>query len=154
MISKTDLIEFINSRLEGSDHFLVDVTVSADNDIVVEVDSDDNVDIDFCIALSKAVEAQFPRDVEDYSLEVGSAGLTSPFKVLRQYLKNVGQEVEVLTADGRKLKGVLDQADETGFMLGVQKKVKEPGAKRPVVKTLQESFAYTDVKYVKATLGF
>lgn len=154
MMNKTDLTDFINRRLDGSDHFLVALSVSPSNDIVVEIDSDNSVDIDFCIDLSKAIEEAFPREEEDYSLEVGSAGLTSPFKVKRQFLKNAGEEVEVLTCDGRKLKGILDNAGDSGFTLSVQKKVKEPGAKRPVMQTVTETFAYSDVKYVKATLGF
>lgn len=154
MIDKTALREFIESRLADTDYFLVDLKVSADNDIIVEIDSPESVDIDLCVALSREIEQAFPRDEEDYSLEVGSTGLTAPFKVLGQYLKNVGSRVEVLTADGRKLKGILDEADESGFTLGVEKKARLEGKKRPEIITEQERFAYTDVKKVNAIPEF
>ena len=114
--------------MEGTDLFLVDVRISKDNNIVVEIDSDTSVDIDECIRLNRLVESEFDRDEEDYELEIGSAGLTSPLRVERQYHKNEGNEVEVLTADGRKLKGILKSADADGFVLTVVKKVKPEGA--------------------------
>lgn len=154
MIDKKALTEFVESRLEGTDHFLVEVAVSRENEIVVEVDSPEGVDIDFCCTLNRAIEDAFPRDEEDYSLEVGSAGLTAPFKVLGQYLKNVGKKVEVLTTDGRKLKGMLDDADVAGFTLGIETKVKEPGMKRPELRTVQEHFAMAQAKRVNLLLEF
>lgn len=83
MIEKSELTKVIETALEGSELFLVDVAVSRDNNIVVEIDSMDCVSIDDCAKLTKAIESHFDRDVEDYELEVGSAGLTSPFKVKR-----------------------------------------------------------------------
>ena len=81
--------------------------MSGDNRIVVEIDSYSSVSIDDCVRLNGIIESHFDRDVEDYELEVGSAGLTSPLRVKAQYDKNVGNPVEVLTNDGRKLKGTL-----------------------------------------------
>jgi ribosome maturation factor RimP len=97
MIEKSELTKVIETALEGSELFLVDVAVSRDNNIVVEIDSMDCVSIDDCAKLTKAIESHFDRDVEDYELEVGSAGLTSPFKVKRQYEKYIDEEVEILT---------------------------------------------------------
>ena len=70
--------------MEGTDLFLVDVRISKDNNIVVEIDSDTSVDIDECIRLNRLVESEFGRDEEDYELEIGSAGLTSPLRERRQ----------------------------------------------------------------------
>ncbi len=154
MTDKKALTEFVESRLQGTDYFLVEVKVSPQNEITVEVDSPEGADIDFCVALSRAIEEAFPREAEDYALEVGSAGLTAPFKVLGQNLKNVGNKVEVLTADGRKLKGILDEADEHGFTLGVETKVKEEGMKRPEIRTVQHHFTFADVKKVNAVIEF
>ena len=154
MIDKQALTDFIKMRIVDTDYFLVDVRVSSDNDIVVEVDSPEGVDIDFCIALNNAILEAFDRDKEDYSLEVGSAGLTAPFKVLGQYRKNIGQEVEVLTADGKKLRGVLDEADEEGFTIGIPEKVKKEGMKRPVIETRQLHLTYAMAKSVKPVLNF
>ena len=154
MIDKSELINVINAALDGSDIFLVDVTVSRDNNIVVEIDSDENVSIDDCTKLTKAIEEKFDRDIEDYELEVGSAGLTSPLKVKRQYDKYIDEDVEVLTKDGRKLKGTLKSADEETFTIGITKKVKPEGAKRPVEVTEDETFNYSEIKYTKYLIQF
>ena len=82
---------------------MVDVRVTPDNNVTVEIDNPEGVDIDTCASLTRKIEARFNRDEDDYELEVGSAGLTSPFKVRGQYVKNVGNPVEVLTKDGRKI---------------------------------------------------
>ena len=87
---------------------------------------------------------------------MGSAGLTSPLKVRRQYEKNIGNEVEVLTRDGRKLTGVLSALapDGESFTLLVKQKVKEPGKKRPVIEEVPQSIAIADTKYVKYLINF
>lgn len=150
MIDKTALEKVIAQAMEGSDMFLVSTEVSADNRIVVEIERHTgNVTIDDCVAINDVVEANFDRDVEDYELEVGSAGLTSPFKVLGQYEKNCGNMVEVLTADGRKLRGILKSASAESFVITVSRKVKPEGAKRPVMVEEDETLGYNEVKYTK-----
>ena len=83
----------VEEKLASSSYYLVDVTVAPGNVITVEIDNDEAVSIDDCAELSRYIEERLDRDVEDYELEVGSAGITSPFKVLRQYIKNIGNEV-------------------------------------------------------------
>ena len=102
MIDKQLVETIVTEKLIGTDCFLVDVSVSSDNVIVVEIDNETGIDIDFCVELSRHIESRLDRDAEDFELEVGSAGLTAPFKVQGQYRKNVGHEVELLTKDGRK----------------------------------------------------
>ncbi len=154
MIDKTALTDFIEHRLEGTDYFLVDINVSKDNEIKIEIDSFESVDIDFCIELSRAIEEAFPRDDEDYELEVGSAGLTSPFKVRAQYEKNVGNLVEVLTRDGRKLRGILTEVGDDSFTVETTRKVRPEGSKRPVEQKEPETFGYGDVKSVHYEFDF
>ncbi|MDE6772705.1 MAG: ribosome assembly cofactor RimP, partial [Muribaculaceae bacterium] len=89
MIDKKTLTAFIEKQLEGTDLYLVDVAVTPSNEITVEIDSDTSVDIDRCVSLTREIEQAFDRDVEDYELEVVSDCLTYPFKVLRNYEKNV-----------------------------------------------------------------
>lgn len=154
MIDKDGLRAFIEKELEGTDYFLVDLKVSGSNEITVEIDSDENVDIDFCISLTKRIEEAFSRDEEDYELEVGSSGLTAPFKVLRQYRKHIGDEVEVLEKEGKKRKGVLKSADDGGFVIEVTEKIKPEGAKRPVMQSRDIEYGYGDVKQVTYVLEF
>lgn len=154
MIDKSELIKVINESLENSELFLVDVNVSRDNNIIVEIDSMDSVSIDDCANITRTIESAFDRDKEDYELEVGSAGLTSPFKVKRQYEKYLGEDVEVLTNDGRKLKGVLKEVLDETFIIGITKKVKPEGAKRPIEVIEDETINYNEIKYTKYLIQF
>jgi len=149
MIDKTALQQVINEALEGTKMYLVTLKVSKDNVIDVALDSDDDITIDDCIAVNDAVLDAFDRDKEDYELTVGSYGITSPLLLPRQYVKNLGCEVEVLTGDGRKLKGVLAEADETGFTLSMSVKRRLEGKKRPELVVEQERFNYSDIKQTK-----
>lgn len=154
MIDKKDLTQFIEKDLEGTPYFLVDLSVSPSNEIKIEIDSLENVDIDFCIALSRRIEDAFPRDPEDYELEVGSSGFTSPFKVRKQYEKNIGNEVEVLARDGKKYTGILEEVGDNDFMITAEVKEKPEGAKRPVTVSKEMRFAYDAVNSVKYLFKF
>ena len=93
MIDKELLRATLEQAMEGTDLFVVDITIGADNHIVVDIDSDSSVDIDECVSLTRAVEARFDRDTEDYDLEIGSAGITAPLQMPRQYAKYIGKNV-------------------------------------------------------------
>ena len=152
MIQRELIINLVQEKLQDTDCFLVDVTVSKDNNIVVEIDSDSAINIDFCVEMSRFLESKLDRDTEDFELEVGSAGLTAPFKVQGQYRKNVGHEVELLTKDGRKLSGVLSTVSDDTFAVDITTMVKPEGAKRKIPQTDTLTFAYADVKQVRAVL--
>lgn len=154
MIDKNIISQLVDEKLASSDHYLVDVMIKPGNLIVIEIDNDEGVCIDDCAELSRYVESHLDREVEDYELEVGSAGITSPFKVLRQYIKNIGNEVEMLLKSGVKLSGVLKAADEKGVVVTVEKQVKPEGAKRKV--TVEEDLSYTfeEIKYTKYLIRF
>ena len=149
MIDKTALEQVINEALEGTKMYLVTLKVSKDNVIDVALDSDEDITIEDCMEVNDAVLEAFDRDVEDYELTVGSYVITSPLVLPRQYRKNIGYEVEVLTADGRKLKGVIDDADDEGFVLTTTVKRKLEGKKRPELVEEQERFNYSDIKQTK-----
>lgn len=154
MIEAKDVENKVVELLGNSSTFLVSVTVAADNTIVVTIDDDDRIDIDLCEKLHRSLEAHFDRDIEDYSLEVGSAGLTSPLVLPRQYQKSVGGEVEILTKQGQKFYATLASANDEGFTVVVKKKIKPEGAKRKIEVEEEESYLYSDVKYVKNVITF
>ena len=140
--------------MEDKDYFLVDITVSPDDKIVVEIDHAEGVWIDDCVELSRYIESKLNREEEDYELEVGSAGIGQPFKVLKQYLIHVGKDVEVMTKDGKKWTGVLADANEENFTLTVEVKVKPEGAKRPKLVEKNITFTYDEIKYTKYLISF
>ena len=154
MLEAAEIRNFIEKHLEGTDLFLVDVKVKPDNLVEVEIDSDSPVSIEECEKLTRAIESEFDRDKEDYTLEVGSAGLTSPFKVKRQYLKYIGQDVEVVLKDGKKISGLLKRADDNDFTIVSKEKVKKPDAKRPVIEDVEHTFGYDEIKQTKYILKF
>lgn len=154
MIDKSVVEKLVNQWLEDKDYFLVDIEISPDDRIVVEIDHADGVWIEDCVQLSRFIEDNLNRDEEDYELEVGSAGLGQPFKVRQQYVNFVGKEVEVLDADGKKYKGLLKEVSGDGFTVSVKEKVKKEGAKRPVIEDVDKVFDMNKVKYTKYLISF
>lgn len=154
MIEKSVVTQLVNEWLEEKDYFLVDVTVTPDNRIVVEIDHAEGVWIEDCVELSRFIESKLDREQEDFELEVGSAGIGQPFKVLQQYVNHIGMEVEVLKNNGMKLTGVLKEADEEHFTVTTSKKVKLEGEKRPKLVDEDVTFAYNEIKYTKYLINF
>lgn len=156
MIDKNLVVEAVNNFLLESPLFLVDVKVTPDNIVTVTVDSPEGVDIDQCVVLTRQIEEHFDRDVEDYELEVGSAGLTAPFTVAAQYNMNVGNDVEVLTADGRKLHGTLQEvnADCTQIVVTIPTKVKNEGEKRPHIENIPQTIDVANIKKIVRDIKF
>ena len=154
MISKDSIYQAVEQFIVDTDYFLVDIKVTPDNRVMVEIDSFEGVKIDFCAELNRHIESQIDREKEDYDLEVGSAGLTEPFKVQKQYEKNLGNEVETLTKEGKKFNGILTEVDSTGFVLEIEKSEKPEGAKRKILVTENLPFQYDDIKTTKYIIRF
>lgn len=154
MIDRQQVIDLTNEWLADKEYFLVDVIISKDDKITVEIDHAEGVWIEDCAELSRHIENGLSRETEDYELEVGSAGLGQPFKVTQQYKNHIGMEVEVLTKEGKKLKGILKDVSDEEFTLTVTKKEKKEGAKRPQLVEEDLVFPYDGVKYTKYIINF
>ena len=150
-MDKQQLQNWIEEYLKGTDYELVTLTVSAENDILVEVDRLAGVDVDFCAELNRYLVEKLGD--EDYSLEVGSVSLTDPFKTKIQYLKNLGHDVEALV-DGKKYRGQLVSVDEETFSVDVAEKVAVEGKKRKELQVVTYIWRYEEPKYVKYDLKF
>ena len=154
MIDKNVVKGLAEEWLADKDYFLVDVEVTTDNRILVEIDHADGVWIEDCVALSRFIEERLSRDEEDYELEVGSAGLGQPFKVPRQYEIFVGEEVEVMEAFGKKVRGVLKSVEGANFVVVATEKVKVEGKKRPQMQEVEHAYNMNEVKYTKYLISF
>ena len=155
MITKETIKTLVEEWLQKGDYFLVDIQMDGGDDrIVIEIDCADGVWIEDCAELSRFIEERLGAEGEDYDLEVGSAGLGQPFKVLRQYECHVGKEVETLTADGRKLKGILKEVDADHVVITVQQKIKPEGAKRPKLTDVDICLKMDEIKYTKYLISF
>ncbi|WP_278997282.1 ribosome assembly cofactor RimP [Prevotella disiens] len=154
MIDKNVVKKLVEEWLEDKEYFLVDIQLSPDSRIVIEIDHADGVWIEDCVELSKFIEEHLSRDEEDYELEVGSAGLGQPFKVPQQYINFIGKEVEVLDKEGRKVKGILKSVEGDDFVVSVNEKVQVEGKKRPIKMDVDHAYNMNEVKYTKYIISF
>lgn len=154
MIDKNVVKKIVDEWLADKEYFLVDVEISANDKIVVEIDHADGVWINDCEELSRFIEDHLSRDEEDYELEVGSAGLGQPFKVAQQYVNCIGKEVEVLDGEGKKLKGTLKSVEGNEFVVTVNEKVMVEGKKRPQKMDVDHRYRMDEVKYTKYIISF
>ena len=154
MIERNAVKTVVEEWLSGNDYFLVDVTFTPDDRIVVEIDHADGVWIEDCAELSRFMQERLGEELGDYELEVGSAGIGQPFKVEQQYLNHIGKDVEVLDAEGKKVQGVLKQVEGRNFVVTVKEKQKLEGKKRPQIVDVDKSFNMDNIKYTKYLLSF
>ncbi len=162
-MDKEQLKQWIEEYLKDTDYELVTLSVSAGNDILVEVDRLAGVDVDFCAELNRYLVEKLDAVEPDYSLEVGSVSLTDPFKTKMQYEKNLGHDVEVMVStkgQSTKYKGQLVSVDEETFSVDVEEKVKvstkgqSTKYKGPKTQIVTHTWRYDEPKYVKYDLKF
>lgn len=151
MLDKQQLQNWIEEYLKGTDYELITLSVSAANDILVEVDRLAGVDVDFCAELNRFLVEKLGD--ADYSLEVGSVSLTDPFKTKMQFEKNLGHDVEVLV-EGKKLRGQLVSVDDETFSVDIEEKVAVEGKKRKETQIITHTWKYSEPKYVRYDLKF
>ncbi|MFI3277642.1 MAG: ribosome assembly cofactor RimP [Rikenellaceae bacterium] len=157
MIDCKKIIASAEAKLEGTDMFVVDCIASLNNEIELVVDSDTHVSIDTCATLSRAIEAEFDRDVEDFSLTVGSLGIGSEFKFTRQYRKNIGRSVDILLKSGVRVLAKLEEVDEEKITVSYTQKllVEMPsGKKKKQDVEIRESYSFDDIKCTKEYIDF
>ena len=153
--SKQDIQAVIEQFLCGTGYELITLEVRPDNTILVEVDRLEGTDVDFCGELNrKLVDFLEAQGEPDYALEVGSVSLVAPFKTKMQYNKHLGHDVEVLQADGKKLRGQLVSVDDDTFSVDVEEKVEVEGKKRKQLQVITHTWRYDEPKYVKYDLKF
>ena len=151
----SEIKDALQSELVARGCFLVDVSVSKDNDIVVTIESEEGkIELDDCVALSRYFETQFDREKEDYSLTMTSAGLDQPFKVLKQFIKAVGTKVEVQLKGGRKMVAVVEAADEESITLKDSAKEAVEGKKKKELVEHVDRFTMDQVNSVRPFIEF
>ena len=151
----SEIKDALQSELVARGCFLVDVSVSKDNDIVVTIESENGkIELDDCVALSRYFETRFDREVEDYSLTMTSAGLDQPFKVLRQFEKAVGTKVEVQLRGGKKMVALLEAADEESVTLKYSVKEAVEGKKKKEIVEHVDRFTMDQVNAVRPFIEF
>ena len=151
----SDIIDAIEGEIVARGLFLIEVTVSKDNDVEITIESEEGiVELEDCVALSRYFESRFDREQEDYSLTVTSAGLDQPFKVLKQYLKSVGKKVEVQLKGGKKMVALLEAADQEGITLKYSQKEAVEGKKKKEIVEHVDRFTMDQVNSVRPFIEF
>lgn len=154
-MDKTDIIREMEGAVAARGCFIVDVTVSKDNDVELTIESEEGVvDLQDCESLSNAFQEIFDRDKEDYSLTVTSAGLDQPYKVLKQYLKAIGTQVDVLLKGGRKVTGTMTAADESGITVKYTAREAVEGKKKKVNVEHEDAFPFSEINSVLPYIVF
>lgn len=155
MMNISDIVDAIGGEIVARGCFIVDISVSKDNDIVLTIESENGkIELDDCVSLSRFFETKFDREVEDYSLTVSSAGLDQPFKVFKQFQKAVGTKVEVALKGGKKMVASLVEADEESITLKYSQKEAVEGKKKKELVDHEDRFAMDQVNSVRPFIEF
>lgn len=154
MINKEIITQLAQEKLNGTDNYIVDVYVKQGNRIFVEIDNDKGLSIKDCVIVSRFIESNLNREEEDFELQVSSPGADQPLKILRQYHKNIGRQVQVLTNDGKKITGKLVSADSNGIVIAAQVKVKEEHKKAKKAIIINRDLPFDQIKETKVIISF
>jgi ribosome maturation factor RimP len=155
MMQKEQILTGIEDAVHSRGCFIVDITVSKDNDVVLTIEKEvGDMDLEDCVSVNDAFLAIFDKDAEDYSLTVTSAGLDQPFKVLRQYEKATGSSVEVQMKGGRKIVGILTNADEAGICLRYSQKEAVEGKKKKEIVEHEDRIGFEEINSVTPHIVF
>ncbi len=154
MVDKEIVKSIVDRQLDPKKEFVVDLTISSGNKVLVLIDGDEGLTIDRCVKISRAIEQELDREREDFELEVSSPGLSMPLKTERQYLKNLGRDVELVLLSGEKQIGKLLSASKEGFCIEIKELIKSDGKKRKELITRKVDFLYSDVISTKVVISF
>ncbi len=158
MIEKETVIKLAEERIEELNNgvYIVELKINNGNQIFLELDKEvGSIAIEDCMSVSRNIEHNLDREEEDFSLEVSSAGIDQPFRVFKQYEKNVGKEVKVLTYEhGQKIEGILKSVDEEQIVIEVKEKKRLEGRKKKVWVTEEIPLKYNDIKETKLIISF
>ena len=150
---KEKVEQLIAEGVEGTDIFLVKLTVSSSNDINVLLDSDSGLTLSDCRSISRTIESSLDREDEDFSLTVSSAGVGEPL-VLRQYKKNVGRKIRVTLIDGEIIEAKMVAADVKGVELEWKSREKKPTGKGKVTVVNNRLLDYQSIKQTIVLITF
>lgn len=154
MISVDKISKIAEEKLAEGTNFIVDIAIKSGNRITVLLDNDNGVSIGDCVAMSRHIESNLDREAEDFELNVMSPGLSEPFKILRQYEKNIGNQVDVVTKEGKRLTGKLLKASDLGIELETRSKERVEGKKGKQLIINNVNLTFNQIKETKIVISF
>ena len=157
MITKELVRKLAQERIDELDRglFIVSISISSKMVINLEIDKEEGyVAIEDCVSVSRNVEHNLDREEQDFELHVSSAGLDKPLRVLKQYLKNIGREVELILLDGVKKEGILQAVNSEELVLQTTRQEKKEGAKKKETIVEDETLPMNKIKETKIVISF
>ena len=155
MTFKNKVQELLDAALaERPELFLVDLSINESNKICINLDGDQGVSLQDCIDISRSIENNLDREEQDFSLEVASAGVSSPLKFVRQYKKNIGRTLKVKINSSEEIEAKLVAADEDKITLEWQaREPKKIGKGKETVQKKAE-ILYQNIKEAIVIVSF
>jgi ribosome maturation factor RimP len=154
MITKEQVTALVEEKIAGTDLFIVEVNVKPGNKIEVFIDRDSGLALEDCLKVSRHIEGNLDREVEDYALDVSSPGVGRPLKLKRQYFKNIGRNVEIKLTDGSKIEGTLTAADDEKIIIHTRTKEEVEGKKGKKWVERDNEVPFDTISETKITISF
>ena len=155
MTFKNKVQELLDAALaEKPELFLIEMTISPDNKIMVILDGDHGVNLQDCIDVSRAIEHNLDREEYDFGLEVASAGATSPLKMLRQYNKNIGRKVKLVTKDQEKYEATITEVRDASIVLQWKAREAKAVGKGKVTVEKEAVIPFENIKEASIIISF
>jgi ribosome maturation factor RimP len=154
MITKKQVQELIQDKLEESNCFVVEIEIGEGNSISLEIDSMEGITVQDCMGFSRAVEQNLDREIEDFALQVSSPGLDKPLRVKEQYQKSIGRNVKVVPLEGNVVKGELKEANEEEIVIEYSYKERIEGRKKKETIIKQEIINFNNIKETTIIISF
>jgi ribosome maturation factor RimP len=139
---------------ENNSLFLIELNINDANHISVVIDGDNGVSVNDCIEVSRKIEHNLDREEEDFSLDVASAGVSTPLEMPRQYRKNIGRTLAVMTKAGEKFQGELTKFEDDRITLNWKAREPKPVGKGKVTVNKEAVLPLGDVKEAKVIITF
>lgn len=157
MIKRAIIEELAQERMDEMDNgtYLVDIIISNTNQIVLEIDNlNGGASVQDCIKVSRNVEHNLDREVEDFELQVTTPGLSNPFKVHQQYVKNIGKDVKVVFKEIGSVEGKLIEVNDDNIVVETESKEKIEGRKKKELVVKQHPILIENIKETKIIISF
>ncbi|MEZ4798607.1 MAG: ribosome assembly cofactor RimP [Flavobacteriales bacterium] len=154
MITQEQIKNLVEEKIADTDIFIVEINVKPGNKIEIFIDKDSGLALEDCLKVSRHVEGSLDREVEDFALDVSSPGVGRPLKLKRQYLKNVGRNVEVKMVDGTLMEGVMMAADDDKIVVQTRTKEEVEGKKGKKWVERENEIPFENISETKIVISF
>lgn len=154
MIKESTVLELIDETIEGTDIFLVELKISGANSISVLVDAIGGLPISDVMKVSRGIEHNLDRESEDFELNVSSPGLDKPFKVFKQYEKNIDRSLKVTLVDLGEFDAQVISVDDPKIELKLEKIIVGSDSVNELNKGDHMMVSFEDIKESKINISF